>query len=135
MRLTAYQYKMSLYFSSFFGCLSLFFGFISLIFFHAFFTRSPKVIISPPPFSSNTTNSDSLIKQSQQLSSSYTSSSHGYFFFTVKISPMHLVHFWQSAGNQRILVRSQQYISLCIKAYKYVKLLHICVKACKEGYE
>jgi len=56
--------EMTIYFSSFFGFISLFFGFISLIFFHAFFTRSPKVVISPPPVSFNTTNSNQLINQS-----------------------------------------------------------------------
>jgi len=39
---------MVIYFSSFFGVISLFFGLISLIFFHAFLTRCPKVGIHSP---------------------------------------------------------------------------------------
>lgn len=78
---SVYDKEMTIYFSSFFGFISLFFGFISLIFFHAFFTRCPKVVISPPPLPSNTTNSNHLINQSkQQLSSSNASSDSSYFF-------------------------------------------------------
>jgi len=40
---------MCIHFSSFFGFISLFFDCISLIFFHAFLTRCPKVVIPSPP--------------------------------------------------------------------------------------
>ena len=52
---------MVIYFSSFFGFISLFFDFISLIFFHAFLTRCPKVVI-PSPLTYNSMNINRFIK-------------------------------------------------------------------------